>query len=230
MIFSRGRGNQRRHSQDEPDDGGLGGRPVGDPQADADDTDPSDIPEFGPYDVTQVRRGGDFLDLGALRIPATPGVEIHIQAGPEGQVQQIMLQHGQDRLQLGAFAAPRSEGIWDEVRAALATSLLAAGAKTEEIEGDYGRELCGRVREGSTVTEVRHIGVDGPRWFLHAIFIGPAADPAKAGILRDVLRGLVVDRGTEARPVSEALPLRLPPEAAAQLSAEAGQDPHSEAT
>ena len=36
--------------------------------------------------------------------------------------------------------------------------------------------------------------------------------------LRDVLRGVVVDRGTEARPVSEALPLRLPPEAAAQLA------------
>jgi hypothetical protein len=33
-----------------------------------------------------------------------------------------------------------------------------------------------------------------------------------------VLRGVVVDRGTEARPVSEALPLRLPPEAAAQLA------------
>jgi hypothetical protein len=31
------------------------------------------------------------------------------------------------------------------------------------------------------------------------------------------MRGLVVDRGTEARPVSELLPLRLPPEAAAQL-------------
>jgi hypothetical protein len=32
------------------------------------------------------------------------------------------------------------------------------------------------------------------------------------------MRGLVVERGAEARPVSEALPLQLPPEAAAQLA------------
>jgi hypothetical protein len=231
VIFSRGRGNERRRSRDERGDGGLTGRQTADSEPDADDTDPDDVPEFGPYDVTQVPKGaGEWLDLGALRIPATPGVEIHIQAGPEGQIQQIMLQHGQDRLQLGAFAAPRSEGIWDEVRTALTESLRAGGARPEEIEGDYGPELRARIRDGSTTTEVRHIGVDGPRWFVHGIFIGPAADPAKAGILRDVLRGLVVDRGTEARPVSEALPLRLPPEAAAQLSEQAAQDQHSEAT
>ncbi len=33
-----------------------------------------------------------------------------------------------------------------------------------------------------------------------------------------MLRGLIVDRGIEARPVSEALPLRLPPDAATQLA------------
>jgi hypothetical protein len=230
VIFSRGRGNARRRGRDKQvDDGDLVGRHTRSArQADLDDQDDEqDIPEFGPYDVSQApRHAKDFLDLGALRIPATPGVDIHIQAGPQGQVQQIMLQHGQDRLQLGAFAAPRSEGIWDEVREQLAASLAAGGARPELLEGDYGPELRARIRDGSTTTDVRHIGVDGPRWFLHGIFIGPAADPAKAGVLREVLRGVVVDRGTEARPVSEALPLRLPPEAAAQIAAQN----HSEAT
>jgi hypothetical protein len=69
--------------------------------------------------------------------------------------------------------------------------------------------------------ELRHLGVDGPRWFVYGVFFGEAAtDPDKAGPLTEVLRGLVVDRGTDARPVGEALPLRLPPEAAAQLAAQ----------
>ena len=52
-----------------------------------------------------------------------------------------------------------------------------------------------------------------------AVFLGAAAfQPDQAGPLSEVLRGLVVDRGNEARPVQEALPLRLPPEAAAQLA------------
>jgi hypothetical protein len=53
------------------------------------------------------------------------------------------------------------------------------------------------------------------------VFIGEAAtDPSKAGPLLDVLRGLVVDRGTDAMPVGEALPMRLPPQAAADIAAQ----------
>jgi hypothetical protein len=74
------------------------------------------------------------------------------------------------------------------------------------------------VREGSSQADVRHVGIDGPRWFVHAVYVGAAAtDPERAGPLRDVLRGLVVDRGVEARPVSEPLPLHLPPDALASL-------------
>jgi hypothetical protein len=146
-------------------------------------------------------------------------VEIHLQAGPQGQIQQIQLAHEGSRLALSVFAAPRTEGIWDEIRATLRSSLVDGGARPEEIQGDYGPELRAKVRDSSGTTEVRHVGIDGPRWFVHGVFLGPAAfQPDRTGALLDVLRGLVVDRGTEARPVSEALPLQLPPEAAAQLA------------
>ncbi|HEX6870222.1 MAG TPA: DUF3710 domain-containing protein, partial [Micromonosporaceae bacterium] len=158
---------------------------------------------------------------------AIPGVEIHLQASPQGQIQQVLLAHAGSRLQLGAFAAPRTEGIWDEIRQTLRNSLAASGAKPVEVEGDYGPELRARVKDPNGAMDVRHIGIDGPRWFVHGVFVGAAAvDPGLAGPLRDVLRGLVVDRGTEAKPVSEVLPLRLPPEAAAQL-AQAGEPPVS---
>jgi hypothetical protein len=54
---------------------------------------------------------------------------------------------------------------------------------------------------------------------VRAIFQGAAAvDPERDAALREALNGLVVDRGAEAMPVREALPLRLPPAAAAQLT------------
>jgi hypothetical protein len=186
--------------------------------------------EFGPYDVSEAPADDRVrLDLGALRVPAVAGVEVHLQAGPDGRVQQIVLAHEDSRLQLGAFAAPRSEGIWDEIRETLRGALEANGAKPKEVEGEYGPELTARVSDGSTTVDVRHVGIDGPRWFVHGVYIGSAAvDPTTAGPLRDVLRGLVVDRGKEAMPVQEALPLRLPAEAAAQLAA--AQEQQGQAT
>jgi len=187
--------------------------------------------EFGPYDLSEAppdERGR--LDLGALQVPAVAGVEVHLQAGPDGRVQQIVLAHEGSRLQLGAFAAPRSEGIWDEVRETLREALQANGAGPKEVEGEYGPELTARVSDGSNTVDVRHVGIDGPRWFVHGVYIGTAAqDPTQAGPLRDVMHGLVVDRGKDAMPVQEALPLRLPAEAAAQL-AEAQERGESQAT
>ena len=53
---------------------------------------------------------------------------------------------------------------------------------------------------------------------VRAVYRGPAAvDPAKAAPLAECLGGLVVDRGNEARPVKEPLPLRLPEDLAAKL-------------
>ncbi len=237
MIFSRRRGNAGRHSAAAS---GRGGRHISnsghDPALDEDPEEyaDADIPEFGPYDVSEAPDDKqERVDLGALRIPAIAGVEIQVEAGPQGQIQQIQLSHGGSRLQIGAFAAPRSEGIWDEVRESLRSALAAGGARPEEIDGEYGLELRARVREGSGTTDIRHVGIDGPRWFVHGVYLGAAAiDPGRAGPLQEVLRGLVVDRGSEARPVSEALPLRLPLEAAEQLERAAanGSDHDRQAT
>lgn len=58
---------------------------------------------------------------------------------------------------------------------------------------------------------------------VRGVFQGPVAtDPAVAGPLVECLDGLVVDRGQEAKPVREPLPLRLPREIADQADAEAG--------
>jgi hypothetical protein len=212
VIFSRKRGaaatgreTRRRYDAD----------------PDADERPAVPVPDFGPYDIEgapddDVPR----VDLGALHVPNLPGVALQLEASPTGQIVRVQLEHEGSRLQLDAFAAPRTEGIWEELRPELRDALLSNGAKVVEVEGDYGPQLAARMPagRGQPVMETRHIGIDGPRWFVRAVLIGPAAvDPDHGGPLHQVLRGLLVDRGIEPRPVKEALPLRLPPEYATQL-------------
>jgi hypothetical protein len=118
------------------------------------------------------------------------------------------------------FAAPRSDDIWDEVRAEIRKSLFDDGVAAEEIDGEYGMELRARVRTPDGLTDLRFVGVDGPRWMVRGVYQGAAAvDPDRAGALVECLHGLVVDRGHEAKPVREPLPLRLPREVADQARA-----------
>lgn len=174
----------------------------------------------GPYDVTEAPSGEQRLDLGSLRVPVAEGVEVRVQAEPDGTVQQIFLVNGGNALQLGVFAAPRSEGLWDEVRDEIRQKLRTDGAKVEEVSGEYGPELRARLRTPDGQTDMRFVGVDGPRWMVRATFYGRAAvEPAAAGPLTECLYGLVVVRGQEAKPALEPLPLRLPREMAEQAQA-----------
>lgn len=217
MIFSRKRAGSGRHARDERAVETRAGQ-------DADEPTPG-APARGPYDISEAPGGVQRLDLGSLHIPAVPEVEVRVQADPQGVVQQVVLVHGQNALQLGVFAAPRSEGIWDEVRTEIRQSLFDDGAAAEEVPGEYGTELRARLRTPDGITDLRFIGVDGPRWMVRGVYQGAAAvDPAAAGPLAECLEGLVVDRGQEARPVREPLPLRLPREVAAQQEAQAAAE------
>jgi hypothetical protein len=230
VIFSRGRGSGR-HVRGEDTRGGRA-RHAAEPRGDgAYNTDGSTDDEgagpleVGPYDVADEPPGVERLDLGSLRIPAIEGVEVRVQADPDGQVQQVVLVYGESALQLGVFAAPRSEGIWDEVRAEIRKSLYDDGVAAEEIDGEYGVELRARVRTPDGLTDLRFLGVDGPRWMVRGVYQGKAAiDPAAAGALLECLHGLVVDRGKEAKPAREPLPLRLPREVAEQANQAREQD------
>jgi hypothetical protein len=181
-------------------------------------------PDHGPWDAAHAPDGVQRLDLGSLQIPAVEGVEVRVQANPEGGVEQVVLVDGDSALQLGVFAAPRSEGIWDEVRAEIAAAMTADGVTPREVSGPYGVELAARVNTPDGPAEVRFVGVDGPRWMVRALYQGAAAaDRAREGSLGVVLSGLVVIRDDEARPVREALPLRLPKEMTEQAQAEQGE-------
>lgn len=187
----------------------------------------------GPWDVAEQPEQEGYLDLGALRLPAVEGVEIRLDVEEQsGSVTAATVLMAGSVVQLQAFAAPRSEGIWDEIRSEIKTSVDGQGGTADEVPGVFGYELLAKIpartADGRTTTQAaRFAGVDGPRWFLRAVFHGPAAyDAAAAEPLEQLVRSVVVVRGGEAMAPRELLPLRLPQaveEAAAAAAQEAGE-------
>ncbi|HEY2041624.1 MAG TPA: DUF3710 domain-containing protein [Jatrophihabitans sp.] len=175
----------------------------------------------GPYDVLDAPALETArLDLGALRIPVDTGLELRVEVAEEGQVAGVTLANANGQMQLGVFAAPRSEGIWDEVRKEIKASISSQGGTVSETAGDFGAELTGKLPAPGGFTPVRFLGVDGPRWFLRAMLAGaPANSDADAAPFIEAFRTLVVVRGNEPLPVRDPVPLELPAEAAEQIAA-----------
>ncbi len=185
----------------------------------------------GPFDeadeatAEQLQR----LDLGSLRIPAETGLEIRVEVGEDGQVAAVTLVNEVGQMQLGVFAAPRNEGIWDEVRAEIKGSISQQGGTVNEQDGEFGPELSGKLPAQNGITPVRFIGVDGPRWFLRAMLAGaPAVEDVQAKPFLETFRQVIVVRGTEPLPVREPVPLVLPREAAEQVAAAAEEAQQAE--
>lgn len=192
----------------------------------------------GPWDESEVDKPLEGrVDLGGLLVPAVQGMEVRLEVSEQQQVMAITVVLGQSAIQLQAFAAPRSEGIWEEVRDEIAAEVTKQGGVIDKGVGAFGPELRARVPvrlpDGNQgVQVVRFLGADGPRWFLRAVISGQAAvQPEAAAVVEDVFRNVVVVRGTQAMAPKDPIPLRLPPQArptdeAAQEQAGQGASPY----
>jgi len=190
--------------------------------------DPPSDRSGGPWDLSEQGDLEGYVDLGGIRLRGRDGMELRLELDEAtGGVSSATVQMGQSAVQLQAFAAPRSEGIWGDIRREIALGIERQGGHADEVPGPFGRELIARIParspDGRTgFTAARFVGVDGPRWFLRAVFHGEAVHtPEAAGILEDVVRDLVVVRGAEAMAPRELLVLRLP-EAPESAEAQAG--------
>lgn len=228
MVFRR----RRAADQDEPVDD------LGDDVAnEADDVGDDDATLSAPLVVDRGRPEGPWdaddapdddtprIDLGALHVPAPDGVELRVDVQDQIVVNATLV-HGPNAIQIQAFAAPKTSGIWLDVRDEIAASVRESGGTADLADGPLGPELHARVPApppsqggppGGGAQPLRFIGVDGPRWFLRGLLSGPAAtDPDQARRLIDLFRGTVVHRGSDAMAPRELLPLRLPKEAMQQ--------------
>ena len=193
-------------------------------QTDADDDpdiDPKEAPrdrsEKGPFDADEEVPEAHRLELGPLAVPVLDGMQIRLETEKDSdRILGVSMVHGGGAMQLQVFAAPRGEGIWKSVRREIADGVRKRKGKADELYTDLGNELVSQVpvrtKDGRTGVRVtRFAGIDGPRWFLRAVFSGTAVtDKETRSALVSLLRGAVVDRGTEARPPRELLPLVAP--------------------
>jgi hypothetical protein len=155
----------------------------------------------------------EVVDFGAMRIPRETGVEIQVQAQQDtGAIVQVTLVAGQAAVQVQPFAAPKSGGLWDQVRGQLRAQVNQGGGLVEEVDGPFGVELHAQVRqEKGGMQPVRFVAVEGERWILRAVFMGAAARPGPdAAILENLVQAIDVSRGDIAMPVGSPLPLALP--------------------
>lgn len=171
---------------------------------------------LGPYDadsddVPEARR----IDAGALQLPYVEEARIQFSVmQQQGTVMGVVYSKGGTSVQLQVFAAPKSHGIWDEIRPAVITSIVSQHGHFDEVDGHYGKEVDASMVGPSKGVRVpvRFIGIDGPRWLLRAAMTGAGAQGAQDGIdfLHEILDNLVVSRGQTPHPPRELLPLRLP--------------------
>ena len=173
--------------------------------------------ERGPWDVSEVPERGRRADLGALWLPGRDGMQLRMEVEKSSQiVTAAAVSLEGSALQLQVFAAPRTEGIWDDIRAEIAESVVKQGGSVDDLPGPFGRELLARLPVRTTEGRTGHrparfIGHDGPRWFLRGVLTGRAAiDPADAVALEDIFADAVVVRGSEPRVPRELLPLTVP--------------------
>lgn len=219
MAFGRLRKNkQDKQEQDEQAQDSAQRPAAGGADAAADGG--STAPASGPWDAADKPSEEGYVDLGALRIASAEGLQLRLEVEEKTQrVVAVTLDLNGSSLQLQAFAAPRSETLWDDIRDQIGKSVGSQGGTVDELEGVFGTELLAKVpaqaQDGSKGYRVaRFVGVDGPRWFLRGVFGGSAAlDPQAAGPLEEVFRNVVVVRGEQPLPPRDLLQLRLPRDA-----------------
>ena len=134
--------------------------------------------ERGPWDVEDenVPDYDEYLDMGSYYLPFLKGIELRVKANrATQQVLGTTITYGSSSVEIEAFAAPKTLGLWDDVRA----DLIEANKDAKEVEGVFGTELALPVTvKGGRKVLTRIVGVDGPRWMLRGIFSGKAAtDP-----------------------------------------------------
>jgi hypothetical protein len=210
---------RRRRQQDaqaEPEVQETWGEPVGEEDEEDEETAEGapDEPGWGPWDATDDVPETERLDFGSLQIPVAEGFEIQLNIA-EDQGPLIVVVRGDSSLQLQAFAASKSGGLWNDVRQEIATAVDQAGGSSQEADGPFGTELRAQVpAEPGGLQPIRFIGVDGPRWFLRGVITGPAArHPAAATPFEELFAGVVVVRGDHPVPPRDLLEIQLPEEA-----------------
>ncbi|MBD8728053.1 MULTISPECIES: DUF3710 domain-containing protein [Frigoribacterium] len=177
---------------------------------------PADRADTGPLDETEASPVRPYVDLGGVKILPRDGLHLRLEV-EEGskRVVAVGLDFAKSTLQVQPFAAPRSTGLWNEIREQITEQIQRQGGTTAEVDGPFGPEVRAEIPvmggDASTTRRARFIGVDGPRWFLRGVIAGEAAvDPEAAEKIEELFRSVVVVRGSTPMAPRDLIPLTMP--------------------
>lgn len=163
---------------------------------------PRDRVKNGPWDESEEAGEANRIDLGTLRIPVIDGMQVQLEAHEEsGSILAVSLIHKGGALRVQAMAAPKTEGLWSQVRSQVSASVTAAGGSAKEIFTDLGYGLSAAIPHKIDEDQVgvqnhEYVGVDGPRWFLMGTIAKTDGLPEEVrDELVEVFRGIIVVRG-----------------------------------
>jgi len=194
----------------------------------------------GPFEVSELTDADEDddqprIDLGSIIVTPVPGSELRLQVNEAQDIISAMLVLpitgpttngaepevvGSSALELSAYAAPRSGGLWAELRDEISEAATEVGGSAELAAGPFGVELRRLLPVTTPSGEQgyqpsRMWVAEGPRWLLRGIVYGQAAitdddeDPAVAAVL-EAFREVVVRRGDEAMAPGDLLPMTMP--------------------
>ncbi|BDI22849.1 DUF3710 domain-containing protein [Herbiconiux sp. L3-i23] len=179
---------------------------------------PEDREINGPLDVSEANAVRPYVDLGGVKIVPREGLHLRLEVEEATKrVVAVGLDYAGSTLQVQPFAAPRSSGLWHEIRAQIVEQIQKQGGQTREADGPFGPELVATIPvsagpgQPQTTRIARFIGVDGPRWFLRGVIAGEGAvNPEAAAAVEDLFRSVVVVRGGTPMPPRDLIPLHVP--------------------
>lgn len=174
---------------------------------------PLDRESAGPFDSNELVPVRPQIDFGAILLPAREDLVLKLEVEETtNRIVALTIEHQGSALQLQAFSAPASSGLWHEIRSELESSIENQGGKTESVSGPLGPELNTQIpnRDGG-FRLAKFIGVDGPKWFLRGVISGLAlGDTLSMSHIIDIYRSVIVVRGNAPLPPKDLLPLSAP--------------------
>jgi hypothetical protein len=171
---------------------------------------PADRAENGPLDESEANAVRPYVDLGGIKLVPRDGLQLRLEI-EEGskRVVAVGIDFSGSTLQVQPFAAPRTSGLWHEIRAQIVEQIRTQGGEIQQPEVIARIPVSGG--EAGAVRVARFIGVDGPRWFLRGVVAGAGAlEPEAAAAIDEVFRSIVVVRGTTPMPPRDLIPLHVP--------------------
>jgi hypothetical protein len=177
---------------------------------------PADRATAGPMDDSEANAVRPYVDLGGVKVVPRPELQLRLEV-EEGtnRVVAVAMDYAGSTLQVQPFAAPRTSGLWKEIRDQIVDQIQKQGGTTRIAQGPFGPEVLAEIpaaQSGPAGSRlVRFVGVDGPRWFLRGVISGEGAvNPEAAAYIEDVFRSVVVVRGTTPMPPRDLIPLHIP--------------------